>query len=95
MKKSRLPAAVAVRIGGPTDPGTPAPAPDGAPRTFTSVVPAGVPSLTQRPGPCPATSAPKKSLDPTAVKSESAYPDSPAMSKSFSSVVPRAVPLVA
>ena len=71
MKKSLVPATVAVRIGGPTDPGPPAPAPDGAPRTFTNVVPAGVPSLTQRLGPCAASSAPKKSLDPTAVKFES------------------------
>ena len=52
-------------------PGPPAAALGGVPRAFTSVVPAGVPSLTQRLGPCTASSAPKKSLDPTAVRPES------------------------
>ncbi len=70
VKKSLLPASVAVRIGGPIDVG-PAPALGGAPKDLTNVVPAGVPSLTQRLGPWPATSAPKKSLDPTAVNCES------------------------
>ena len=58
VKKSRLPAAVAVRIGGPTDPGTPAPC--RGPEGLHERGPRRVPSLTQRLGPCPATSARRK-----------------------------------
>lgn len=94
VKKSRFPTAVAVTIGGPTVrvPG----AVDGAPNASTSVVPAGVPSLTQRLGPYSGSSVPTKSRDPTAVGFETrSLLTASGFTKSFSNVVPLAVPLLA
>ena len=71
VKKSLDPATVEEMIGGLTVPSPAAPVSGGTPNAFTTVVPAGVPSLSQRLGPCVASSAPKKSSDPTAVKFES------------------------